>query len=365
MPFEAYYLSPENDLKYHLSETDVKSIFESKQGLLWVDISATTPEDGEFLKRTFDFHHLAIENCVDPRIFPPKVDDFGDYLFVIVHGINHAAESDIVETAELEIFLGRHFVVSNHSAPLYSVESIKHLVEEADDRPMRKGADFLVHALIDTLVDNVLPTIDRMSDRAEEIEESVIQNPQPSILEAIMQLKRSTQRLHRVMALQRETIGRLSRGEFRIIAPEAQIFYRDIYDHMVRIEEWNQILRDRADNALSTYLSSVANRQNETMRVLSIVATIFMPLTLLAGIYGMNFEHMPELGVDWAYFAVIGFMGLAGMVALWFFWARTWLGRRRWQVTNVKPFKVDPHKIIGYAPAMDHIKRWQKDLLGN
>lgn len=347
MPFKAYYLTPEGDLRRDISEAEIGAAFESKQGLLWVDIFETTQEDGKFLERTFDFHHLATEDCVSTEIHPPKIDDFGDYLFIIVHGVNHAVESEIVETAELAIFLGSHFVVSNHNFPLYSVEGVRRLVEE-DGRPMKRGADFLAYALIDTLIDNVLPTIDKMSDFAEEIEEEVIHNPQQMILEAILKLKRSTLRIHRVMTPQREVLNRLSRGEFPLIKSEAQIFYRDIYDHLVWIQDLNQTIRDRADNALTTYLSSVANRQNETMRVLSIVATIFLPLTLLAGIYGMNFEYMPELEWKWGYFAVLGIMGTVIAVVLWRFWAQRWMTWGRRQVRRINPFTVGHERLVGY-----------------
>lgn len=353
MPIKTYYLRPDGTIQRDLSEEQTKAAFESCEGLLWVDIVETTEEDGNFLQRTFKFHHLAIEDCVSPLIHPPKIDDFGDYLFIVVHGINHVTESDIVETAELAIFLGPHFVVSNHNLQLYSVESVRRLVED-DGRPMKRGADFLAYALIDTLVDNVLPTIDKMGDIAEEIEEETIRSPQQATLEAILKLKRSTLRIHRVMAPQREVLNRLSRREFQIIRDEAQIFYRDIYDHIVRIEDLNQGLRDRADNALATHLSSVANRQNETMRVLSIVATIFLPLTLLAGIYGMNFEYMPELKWQWGYFTVLGFMGIVIGIVMWRFWAGQWFSWGRKQVVRVKPFVVEPEKLIGY---IGHVTR--------
>jgi magnesium transporter len=238
-------------------------------------------------------------------------------------------------------------VVSNHNLPLYSVEGVKRLVED-DGRPMKRGADFLAHAVSDALIDNILPTIDRLSDVAEEIEEEVIRHPRQMTLEAILKLKRSTLRIHRVMAPQREVLNRLSRGEFPIVKSEAQIFYRDIYDHLVRIEDLSQTIRDRADNALNTYLSSMANRQNDTMKVLSIVATIFLPLMLVAGIYGMNFEHMPELEWSWSYFAVLGFMGAVIIGAILWFWAKRWItwGRRR--VMRVRLFTVEPERLIGY-----------------
>jgi magnesium transporter len=347
MPFEAYYSSPDGQLRHGLSEEEVRAAFASKQGLLWVDICETTEEDGVFLQRTFGFHHLAVEDCASMRLHPPKIDDFGDYLFIIVHGVNHMAESDIVETSELAVFLGRHFVVSNHNSPLYSVDSVRQMVEDGG-RPMMRGSDFLAHALIDALVDNVLPTIDRMSEVAEDIEEEVIHRPQRSSLDSVMKLKRSAVRIHRVMAPQRETMNRLSRGEFPIIKAEAQIFYRDIYDHVVRIEDMNQSLVDRADSALATYLSSVANRQNEVMKVLSIVATIILPLSLLAGIYGMNFENMPELTTSWGYFVVLGFMGAVIIGGLSWFWARQWITWGRRQAKRVRPFAVEPERIVGH-----------------
>lgn len=358
MPFKAYYLSAEGDLRCGLSEADIRAAFESRQGLLWVDICEVTEEDGEFLERNFGFHHLAIEDCVSPLVHPPKVDEFGDHLFIILHGINYATESDIVQTTELNLFLGPHFVVSVHSVPLYSVNSIVKLVED-DGRPLRRGPDFFAYTVIDALIDNVMPTIDRMSDVAEGIEEEVIRSPQKSTLEAILKLKRSTLRLHRVMAPQREILNRLSRGQFSIISERAQIFYRDVYDHIVRIEDLNQTLRDRADNALATHLSSVANRQNEIMKVLAIVAAIFLPLALVAGIYGMNFENMPELSWQWGYFAVLGFIGAAIIAVLGWFGARKWLKWLTWgrqRVSRIRrPFAVEPDKLIGH---LGHIAKW-------
>lgn len=345
MACKAYYLSPDGHLHQDISREEIKSTYESRVGLLWIDISETTQEDGEFLEHELGLHHLAVEDCVNPDIHSPKVDDFSDYIFIVVHGINHAVETEIVETAEMAVFLGSHFVVSNHNCPLYSVEAVRQLVA-MDGRPMRHGADFFAYTLIDALIDNVMPTIDRMSDVAEEIEEETIRNPQQTTLEAILKLKRSTLRVHRVMAPQREVLNRISRGGFSQIKTEALMYYRDIYDHLVRIEDLNQTIRDRTDNVLNTYLSSVANRQNEVMKTLAVVATIFMPLTLLAGIYGMNFENMPELKWSWGYFAVLGVMGIVVIIALWRFWASNWFSWGRRRVSRIGLFTVEPEKLI-------------------
>ena len=361
MTMKAYYMAPDGSIRHDLSKDEVVTVYESKKGLLWVDVFETTEEDGKFLEQHLHFHHLAVEDCISQQIHPPKIDDFGDYLFIIVHGINHVVESDIVETAELALFLGEHFVISNHSIPLYCINAVQQLAEK-DSHSMKRGADFLAHTLVDALVDNVMPSIDLMSDVAEEIEEAVIRLPQPSTLDGIMKLKRSTLRVHRVMAPQREVLNRLSRGEFTMIKTGAQIFYRDVYDHVVRIEDLNQTVRDRADNALSTYLSSVANRQNDTMRILSIVATIFLPLTLLAGIYGMNFDYMPELHWRWGYFMVLGIILLAILIVFWRFWASGWFTWGKHRMTWTRPFMVNGNKIRGYvAPRMKHHKEQQNN----
>ena len=146
MEYKAYYLSHEGDFRSHISEEEIKAAFESRQGTLWVDICDTTDEQGKFLTRNFGFHPLAIEDCVSHLIHNPKIDDFTNHLFIIVHGINHEAESDIIKTTELAIFLGPHLVISNHSVPLYYIDSIVKLVQ-ADDRPMKRGADFLAYTI--------------------------------------------------------------------------------------------------------------------------------------------------------------------------------------------------------------------------
>ena len=354
MPIKAYYLAPDGNLRYELTEEEIVQAYESKQGLLWVDVYETTEDDGRFLEQSLHFHHLAVEDCISTNIHPPKIDDFGQHIFIIVHGINHVTASDIVETAEVALFLGENFVVSNHNFPLYSIKAVQQMVEE-DGRVMKRGTDFLAHAIIDTLVDNVMPTIDQMTDVAEEIEEEIIRRPQQNVLDGILKLKRSSLKVHRVMSPQREVLNRLSRGEFPVIKTEAQIFYRDVYDHVVRIEDLNQTILDRSDNALATYLSSVANRQNETMRVLSVVATIFLPLTLLAGIYGMNFDYMPELHWRWGYFMVLGVILLVVLIVIWRFWASGWFAWGRRHMTWVKPFRVNGQKIRGYiAPKRKH-----------
>jgi magnesium transporter len=359
MALYTYYLDTENTLHKDLDMEAIEKAYKSGEGVLWVDIEGDALDDISLMSRIFGFHQLAIDDCLGTNINPPKIDEFEDHVFMIVHGVNYAVESDIVTTSQLELFIGTNFVVSHHTFPVLSTEVIRQVVDEGG-RPMRRGPDFLAHEIIDALIDNIIPTIDTMSDVTDDIEEEAIHNPQKSTLEAVMKLKRSTIRLHRVLAPQREILNRLSRKEFNIISDNAQIFFRDIYDHLVRIEDLNQGIRDRADNALSTYLSSIANRQNETMRVLSIVAAIFLPLSLLAGIYGMNFEYIPELSWRWGYFAVLGLMGAVIIGVTWWLWLRnviTW-GKR---ATFIRPLKVEPKKLIKYVDrlAKHNLDSWR------
>ena len=345
MPITSYYLT-DGELRRNLDAGAIAEALESPKGLLWLDLIAPTPDDGQLLESTFGFHHLAVEDCLSRRLHSPKADDFGDHLFIIVHGVDHEAE-DVVETSELALFLGGNFVVTSHARRLYSVEGVRAMVED-DARPMKRGADFLAHAFIDALIDNILPTIDRMVEVAEEVQEEAIHKPQPATLDTILRLNRSSLRVHRVMAPQREMLNRLARGEFAVISQQALIFYRDIYDHLVRIADLNQTIRDEANNALSTYLSSIAIQQNETMKVFSAVACIFLPLTLVAGVYGMNFEHMPELGWPWAYFGVLVFMGAAIAVSTWWFITHGWIRVRPRPVVHVPRFAVDPNRLLGH-----------------
>ncbi|MFC1943156.1 magnesium/cobalt transporter CorA [Chloroflexota bacterium] len=353
MPFTAYYLAPDGELHRNLTEDQVRSSYDSGDGLLWVDISKTTNEDGQLLKSVFKFHQLAIEDCISTNIHPPKVDDFEEHIFMIVHGVNYAVESEVVETAELGIFLGKNFVVSNHGYPLLSVEAVKQQIER-DGRPMRRSADFLAYSIVDALVDNVSPTVDKMTEIAEDIEEEVIRNPQQPTLEAILKLKRSAIHLHRVMAPQREVLNRMSRGDFKLIGEDARIFYRDIYDHIVRIEDMNQTVRDITDNALATYMSSIANKQNEVMKILAIVAAIFLPLGLITGIFGMNFTNMPELDLPWGYYTVIGFIGLAILIIIGLFWRQGLINWGRKGISIPKTLIVDKSKLLG------HVERLRK-----
>jgi len=320
----ACYLAPDGELLDQLGTEQIRNFLATGEGLVWLDIEDVTNEDAELLPNVFRFHPLAVEDCISRNIHPPKIDDFEDYLFIIVHGINYHIESDVVETTELALFLGKNYVVTIHDVPMRSVSSMLDRLRK-DGRLMSRGADFLAHDLIDALVDNIMPTIEEMDEKNDQLEAEALHEPKRETLMSIMQLKRSILALTRVILPQREIVNRLSRGEYALIGERAQIYYRNIHDHLVRIEMLTLGLRDMTDSVLSTYLSSVSNRMNEVMKVLTLIATIFIPLTFIAGIYGMNFANMPELGWRYGYFGILIVMAVIGISLVVYFRRRSWL----------------------------------------
>jgi magnesium transporter len=320
----AFYLAPDGKLLDQLGTEQIKNFLATGEGLLWVDMEDLTNGDAELLSNVFHFHPLAVEDCVSKNIHPPKIDDFEDYLFITVHGINYHIESDVVETTELSLFLGKNYVVTSHDVPMRSISSMLDRIRK-DGRLMRRGIDFFAHDLIDALVDNIMPTIEEMDEKNDQLEAEALHEPKRETLMSIMQLKRSILALTRVILPQREIVNRLSRGEYALISERAQIYYRNIYDHLVRIEMLTLGLRDMTESVLSTYLSSVSNRMNEVMKVLTLIATIFIPLTFIAGIYGMNFANMPELQWRYGYFGILIIMAVIGISLVVHFRRRKWL----------------------------------------
>ncbi len=352
MPYRSYFLTPEGSVETGLSDADIQDALTSGEGSLWLDFDGPTVEDREFLVRAFGLHPLAVDSCLATEAQVPKVDDYDDYIFIVARGIDYTVDTRILSTTEMGIFLGRNFVISVHPGMLYNIESVITLVER-DGLPLRRGSTFLTYILLDALVQNLVPGVNGLEDWVDDIEDSVIERPDPNALEAILELKRSSFQLRRAIAPQREMLNRLSRAEFAHVTGDALPYYRDIYDTILRIDSQNETLRDRADTTLSVYLSLVANQQNDLMRVLAVVATVFMPLGLIAGIYGMNFEYIPELSVRWGYFAVLGVMATAIAVVLWVFWARRWISIGRRQLVRFRPTTIAPERLQNYVSKID------------
>jgi len=298
-----------------------------KEGVLWIDLVTTDEANARILDRVFHFHPLTIEDTISPRIDPAKIDDLKDYIFIVVQAVTTYAPGVELETVEVDFYLGPNYVVSCHREPVPAIETFRQRCNRGDNH-LSQPADWILHGLLDALVDEYLPIVDELDETIDRLEEGVLVDADRRLLHQILTAKRNTLRLRRATTPQRDIMNRLSRNEFpQLIRPEAAIYFRDIYDHLVRTEYLVEGLRDLADGALQTYLSVVSNRLNEIMKVLTAAATIFLPLTLVSGVYGMNFVHhqFPPFSSAWGFPAVVAGMIALAVLMLAYFRYRRWI----------------------------------------
>lgn len=297
------------------------------KAVIWIDMEAPTEAEERILRDVFRFHPLTIEDCRETRNYP-KVEEFPGYLYMIVHGVKADTSPDRFNTIELDAFLGPNYVITYHHDMFRSINNVKKLLSTTPIACQR-GPAFLLHQILDQIVDYYSPVLDDFDERIAKLEDDIftLSRPNKAILEEIMDLKRGVLRLRRISARQMEVILRTSRGEFSLIPPALLPFYRDIHDHIIRVTDLAESYRDLISGSLDAYMSVVGNRMNEVMKVLTIFSAIMLPLTFIAGVYGMNFENMPELATRFGYFVVLGLMFVVAVGMLLLFWFRGWIGR--------------------------------------
>jgi magnesium transporter len=319
------YRPTDRQVSTGLSADEMRKAIDSGTGLLWVDVGDSDPTSMHVLREVFRFHPLAIEDCFNDRVDTAKIDDYGSYLFIVSQGVTYAPGDAQLVLTELNLFLGGNHLVSVHQQPLHSLDELFERCQK-DDHLLARGADFLTHTLLDGLVDELLPAVELMDEELNELQRRILERPQQAQLTEVLLFKRNTLRLRRSITAQRDIANRLSRAEFRaLIRPEADIFYRDIYDHVVRVEQMLDGLRDLADGALTSYLSAANNRMQEVMKALTVVAVIFLPLTLIASIYGTNLDYSPfGLTLDAGFFVMLAAMLMIALGMVAFFRRRGW-----------------------------------------
>jgi len=296
-------------------------------GLLWVDLAIGSPADAAPLRDVFGFHQLTIEDCISPHVDPAKIDDHGDYIFVVVQSLDGYDPARELGSLEVDFYLGPNYVVSCHRQPEPAIARFQERCRD-DEFVLSRGADWLLHGLLDSLVDEFLPIVDAVDDTIDSVEEAVLDRPQEQMLHQIMMVKRNALRLRRAVTPQRDIMNRLSRGEYpKLIREETAIYYRDIYDHLVRVEYLIEALRDLADGALNTYLSVVSNRLNEVMKVLTVAIVPLTVGTLISGVYGMNLTEgfWPPSDAAWSFPVVVTFMVVLALALLLYFRYRKWI----------------------------------------
>lgn len=323
------YYSPGKPVRTDIPPEEFQRLTRDRKSLLWVDFISEPPENAAPILQKFGFHPLAIDDALE-ETHTPKIDDWGEYLYIVLNVLNYKHESGVFksEIDELDIFLGRNYVITHHDQLLSPIEDTWAACQR-DIRHAQEGPDHLLYRIIDSLVMGYMPLVEEIDQQIDEIEDRVFDRPSPDILEQIFALKRILLSMRRILLPQREVLNKLARDEYRVVDPKDRIFFRDIYDHLVRLHDLNESLRDLVSGALDTYLSVTNNRMNEVMKTLTIITTLFMPITFVTGFFGMNFFEPVAHLIGWTNEQMFDVMlsivvGLPLVMYLWMH-RRTWV----------------------------------------
>mgnify|MGYP001332458875 CR=1 FL=1 len=293
----------------------------------WIDVQGLGSE--ETLRKfadLFKIHLLALEDVVYvPQ--RPKSEVYEDHTFCITRMAMQRPPED-VETEQVSVFMGRNYVLTFQERYGDVFDPVRNRIRQGGPVFRSAGPGYLAYALLDATIDGYYPVLETLGERLEALEDRVLYNPQPAVLQDVHRIKRELLEIRRYLWPQREAINSLIREENEFISEQVRVYLRDCYDHCVQMMDVVESYRELAGGLVDVYLSSVGNRQNEVMKVLTIMASIFIPLTFLAGIYGMNFEFMPELRMHWAYPTLLGVMVIVAAGMTWFFWRKGWIGGR-------------------------------------
>lgn len=291
----------------------------------WINVDGLHEvETLEKIGEHYDLHPLVMEDILSTRQ-RPKVEDYDRYLYLVVRMITYDEESDTIQDEQVSLILGENFVLSFQEQEGDVFDPVRARIQNIDSRLRKMGPDYLAYALMDAIVDHYFVTLEQIGEKIVAFEEMLMLDVEEVDLEQIHQLKREMIYLRKSIWPLREVISQINRGESTLFNKQTLIYLRDVYDHTIQVVDTIESYRDMLSGLLDLYLSTLSNRMNEVMKVLTIIATIFIPLTFVAGIYGMNFEHMPELSWKWAYPTVWGIMIVVVIIMLIFFYRRRWL----------------------------------------
>ena len=319
--------------------------------VVWVDLADPTPGEEQFvLERFLPVHPLTAADVTKPRREPKqgahfsKVEEFLNYLFVVVNPLPPAllgskagaAAADRAPAAnpavalrrrnrpQLSAVLTKNVLVTHHYQPLECVDHVAaHLARHGQSAS--RGPDYLFHLVLDAMVDEYAPVVDRVTARLDRLETCVFRDPSPQALRRMLRLKRLASGLRKTLLLEREVLSRLVRGEFELVDQREIAYYRNVYDHLVRYTEMIESAREMASDLTQTHLSAASHRLNQVMKLLTMISTVILPMSLVSGIYGMNFEHMPELKWANGYYLALGVMAAIGVGAIAFFRWKRWM----------------------------------------
>ena len=318
----------------HFHEKEAKTIEEcfpfkdkSRPTVAWINIDGIhQTETLGRLGECFAIHPLIIEDILntDQR---PKMEDFDEYIYIVLKMLYYNGNINEIITEQVSLILGSNFVISyqeqEKEGDVFNV--IRERIKTNKGRIRKMGADYLAYCLVDAIVDNYFIVLETLGEKIESLEEELVNYPTPEILRTICTMKRDMILLRRSVWPLREVINELERGESSLIKESTEIYLKDVYDHTIHVIDTLETFRDMVSGMLEIYLSSTSNRLNAVMKVLTIIATIFMPLTFIVGLYGMNFKYMPELPWRWGYPAVLLVMAAVGISMIVYFRRKKWL----------------------------------------
>lgn len=298
---------------------------EDKPAVTWINMDGLHEVDMvEKIGERFGVHPLVLEDIVHTGQ-RPKMEEFEDYIFIVARMLSYDEEEKQFESEQFSLILGPNYVVTFQERVGDVFEPVRARLRKGKGRIRKMGSDYLAYALMDAVVDNYFVVLEKLNEKVEFVEEETVTNPSPELLQAIYELKRDLIFLRKSVWPLRELVGGLERGESDFIEEKTTVFLRDVYDHTIQVTETIDTLRDMVSGMMDIYLSAVSNRMNEVMKILTIIATIFIPMTFIAGIYGMNFKHMPELETRWGYPMFWVVVIAVGVVMLLYFKRKKWL----------------------------------------
>jgi magnesium transporter len=302
---------------------DISELRLEERNVIWADVSDPTSRDFEELAEEFGFHHLSIEDCRTEHQ-RPKIEEYSGYYFIVLYEAQLAGPDDRLELRELNIFLGKNYLVTVHSRPIRAIDTAARLWREWMDKA-DQGAGLIAYLLIDAIVDDYLPLLDLVSERMDDLEDSIFGEWRAEVIEEIFSVKKKLLYLRRSITPLRDVFNIMLRREQPIFPREIHVYFQDVFDHLIRVADTIDTLRDMLSSTMDAYLSVSGNRMNKIMKRLTSVATILMSVTLIAGIYGMNFDLMPELQWRYGYVFALLSMVVVGVALYWYLKKIEWI----------------------------------------
>jgi magnesium transporter len=315
----------------HLVERSISTLHECRlpeefPGVTWINIEGLhNIKLLEQLGANFGMHPLILEDILNTGQ-RPKIEDLGNYIFIVVKIFNNLEDSDDeLEAEQVSIILGGNYVVSFWEKERKTVEPIRERIRNGKGRIRKMGADYLAYAILDAIVDSYFIVLEKLGEKIEIYEDSLIARPTPQTLQAIQHLKREMIVLRKSVWPLREVIGFMERTESNLLDSATGIFFKDVYDHTIQLIDTIETFRDTLSAMLDIYLSSISNKMNEVMKVLTIIATVFMPMTFLAGVYGMNFTNFPEIKWEYGYLMFWIVIAITAILMVIYFKRKKWI----------------------------------------